>query len=538
MMNPTAPETKANDLDVAIVGAGFAGMYMLHRLRHLGLSAQIIEAGSGVGGTWYWNRYPGARCDIESMQYSYQFDDDLQQNWEWSERYSPQAEILAYAEHVADRFDLRRNIQFNTRVKLARYDEAASRWTLQAEDGSELVARFCIMATGCLSVPNWPKIEGLQAFSGPMHHTALWPHEKVSFADKRVAVIGTGSSAIQSIPLIAQEADHLYVFQRTANYSVPAHNGRLDPRYVEKVKSEYPAMRARAKTTHPGIDGLFSRDSALDATPQERRAEYERRWQEGGLTFMGAYGDLILDKEANNTAANFVRERIHDIVHDPQVAQALCPKNIIGGKRLCVDSNYYATFNRDNVTLVDVAERPIEGVTETSVRADGREFAVDMLVIATGFDAMTGAIMNVDIRGRGDVSLREKWADGPSSYLGLAMAEFPNLFTVTGPGSPSVFTNMLPTIEQHVEWIAECLAYMKAHDYTVIEAESKAEKAWWEHVQSVAGKGLKATTDSWYLGANVAGKPRVFMPYYGGFPEYCRICEQVVADDFEGFAII
>ena len=537
-MNSKAPDEKTADLDVVIVGAGFAGMYLLHRLRNLSITARVLEAGSGVGGTWYWNRYPGARCDIESMQYSYQFDDDLQQEWEWSQRYSPQSEILAYAEYVAERFDLCRDIQFDTRVEVARYDEAASRWTLQAEDGSEVVARYCILATGCLSAPNWPKIEGLKKFAGPIHHTALWPHEKISFAGKRVAVIGTGSSAIQSIPLIAREAEHLYVFQRTANYSVPAHNAPLDPAQVKKIKSEYGAMRARAKETHPGIDGAFSKDSALDATPNERRAEYESRWQEGGLTFMGAYGDLMLDKEANDTAANFVRERIREIVIDPQVAESLCPKNIIGGKRLCVDSGYYATFNRENVTLIDVGERPIEEITQTSVRADGREFPVDMLVIAAGFDAMTGAIMNVDIRGRGGVSLRERWADGPSSYLGLAMSDFPNLFTVTGPGSPSVFTNMLPTIEQHVEWISECLAYMKAHEYTVIEAESAAEKAWWKHVQSVAQQGLKASTDSWYLGANVAGKPRVFMPYYGGFPEYCRVCEQVVADDFEGFAIV
>jgi cation diffusion facilitator CzcD-associated flavoprotein CzcO len=536
-MESRTADGEAAGLDVVIVGAGFAGMYMLHRLRNLDLSAQVLEAGSGVGGTWYWNRYPGARCDIESMQYSYQFDDDLQQEWEWSERYSPQAELLAYAEHVADRFGLYRDIRFNTRVKAARYDESLSRWTLQAEDGSEIIARHCVMATGCLSVPNWPKIEGLQNFAGPIHHTALWPHHGVSFTGKRVAVIGTGSSAIQSIPLIAQEAEHLYVFQRTPNYSIPAHNAPLHPERVKTIKSEYPAMRARAKTTHPGIDGSFNKGSASEATPEERRAEYQRRWREGGLTFMGAYGDLILHKEANDTAADFVRERIREIVESPQTADALCPKNIIGGKRLCVDSNYYATYNRDNVSLIDVAERPIEEITQTAVRADGREFTIDMLVVATGFDAMTGALMNVDIRGRGGIRLQEKWADGPSSYLGLAMAGFPNLFSVTGPGSPSVFTNMLPTIEQHVEWISDCLGYMKAREYTLIEAENTAEKAWWEHVQEVAGKGLKASTDSWYLGANVSGKPRVFMPYYGGFPEYCRICEQVVAGGYQGFAM-
>ncbi|MHC4067376.1 MAG: flavin-containing monooxygenase [Planctomycetota bacterium] len=521
---------------MAIVGAGFAGMYMLHRLRGLGFTARVIEAGSGVGGTWYWNRYPGARCDIESMQYSYQFDDALQQEWEWSERYSPQPEILTYAEHVADRYDLRPDIQFNTRVKAARYDEAASQWTLETEDGGRTVGRFCVMATGCLSVPNWPKIEGLKRFAGPTYHTALWPHEKVDFTGKRVAVIGTGSSAIQSIPLIAREAAQLYVFQRTPNYSIPAHNAPLDPERVKEIKADYAAMRARAKRTHPGIDRPFNKGDALDAALEERQAEYERRWQEGGLTFMGAYGNLMLRKEANDTAANFVREKIRDIVKDPQVAETLCPTNIIGGKRLCVDTDYYATYNRDNVTLIDVKARPIEEITATAVRAHGRDFAIDVLVIATGFDAMTGALMRIDIRGRGDTSLRERWADGPSSYLGLAMADFPNLFTVTGPGSPSVFTNMLPTIEQHVDWIADCLAYMKARNYTAIEAEGDAEKVWWEHVQDVAVEGLKATTDSWYLGANVSGKPRVFMPYYGGFPAYCRRCEEVVASGYQGFA--
>jgi cyclohexanone monooxygenase len=520
-----------SQFDAVIVGAGFAGMYMLHRLRGLGLSARVIEAGSGVGGTWYWNRYPGARCDIESMQYSYQFDDALQQEWEWSERYSPQSEILAYAEHVADRYDLRSDIQFDTRIAAARYDEAASRWNLEAEDGSRIAGRYCIMATGCLSVPNWPKVEGLESFPGPTYHTARWPHERVDFTGKRVAVIGTGSSAIQSIPLIAREASHLYVFQRTPNYSVPAHNATLDPEWVKAIKADYAGMRARAKKTHPGIDGPFNRSEALASAPEERNAEYERRWQEGGLTFMGAYGDLIVNKEANDTAADFVRGKIREIVSDPQVAETLCPGNIIGGKRLCVDSGYYATFNRDNVTLIDVRERPIEAITETSVRAHGREFDIDMLVIATGFDAMTGALMNIDIRGRDDASLRERWADGPSSYLGLAMADFPNLFTITGPG------NMLPTIEQHVDWIAECLGYMKESDYTVIEAEHDAESEWWDHVQDVVSDGLKATTNSWYLGANVSGKPRVFMPYFGGFPGYCRKCEEVVAEGYAGFVI-
>jgi cyclohexanone monooxygenase len=524
------------EFDVAVVGAGFAGMYLLHRLRGLGFRTKVIEAGSDVGGTWYWNRYPGARVDIESMQYSYQFDDALQQEWHWRERYAPQPELLEYARHVADRYDLRRDIRFDTSVTGAAYDEAASRWTLETEDGSQIAARFFVMATGCLSKPNWPQIEGLRSFAGPTYHTALWPHEKVDFTGRRVAVIGTGSSGIQSIPVIAEQAAELYVFQRTANYAIPAHNAPLDKEYEAWVKSHYAEFRAEAKQTHPGLHGRFRAGNAMDATAEEREAEFERRWAEGGLSFMGSYGDLMFNSEANDTVAEFVRNKIRGIVDDPEVAELLCPKNIIGGKRLCVDTDYFATYNRDHVHLIDVKQRPIEAITPTGVRAHGRDYEIDALVIATGFDAMTGALTAVDIRGRDGACLKDRWADGPSSYLGLAMADFPNLFTVTGPGSPSVFTNMLPTIEQHVDWIADCLAYMKDRNYTAIEAEPAAEAAWWEHVQDSVADGLKATTDSWYLGANVAGKARVFMPYYGGFPEYCRKCEQVVADGYEGFA--
>jgi cation diffusion facilitator CzcD-associated flavoprotein CzcO len=364
----------------------------------------------------------------------------------------------------------------------------------------------------------------------------LWPHEAVDFSGQRVAVIGTGSSAIQSIPLIAEQAAQLYVFQRTANYSIPAHNTALSDEQAAVVKADYAALRARAKQNFPGIDGEFNTGSALEASRAERDAEYERRWRKGGLTFMGAYADLMTSQQANDTLADFVRDKIRTIVDDPMVAELLCPPNIIGGKRLCVDSNYFATYNRDNVTLVDVHDRPIEAITSNAVRAHGRDYDVDALVIATGFDAMTGALTTINIRGRDDASLRERWANGPSSYLGLAMADFPNLFTVTGPGSPSVFTNMLPTIEQHVDWITTCLGYLQANDYVQIEAKDDAQATWWEHVQELAGHGLKSTAESWYLGANVAGKARVFMPYYGGFPNYCRKCEQVVANDYEGFA--
>ena len=522
--------------EIAIIGAGFAGMYLLHRLRGMGVPAKVLEAGSGVGGTWYWNRYPGARCDIESIQYSYQFDDALQQEWEWTERYATQGEILKYAEHVADRYDLRRDIQFNNRVSAATYDEAAGEWTLEAEDGARLTARICVMATGCLSVPNKPNIKGLESFAGPTYQTGEWPHEPVDFTGKRVAVIGTGSSAIQSIPRIADQAAHLTVFQRTANYSIPARNNPLDPDYVKSIKARYAEFRAEAATTGPGIHAVFNPASVLDATPEEQYAAYEERWQKGGLIFMGAFGDAMLSRDANDVPANFVRGKIREIVKDPEVAERLSPTNTIGAKRLCVDTGYYDTFNRDNVTLIDIKENPLREITATSIRVGDQEIEIDALVLATGFDAMTGAIKNVDIRGRLGARLQERWADGPSSYLGLAMADFPNLFTVTGPGSPSVFTNMLPTIEQHVDWIADCIGYMNAGNYRCIEATLEAEKDWWEHVQEVGSVGLKAATDSWYVGANIEGKPRVFMPYLGGYPEYCRRCDEIVAEGYKGFA--
>jgi cyclohexanone monooxygenase len=523
--------------DAVIVGAGFAGMYMLHRLRGLGFTARVFEAGSGVGGTWYWNRYPGARCDVESVQYSYQFDEALQQEWTWTERYAAQPEILRYANHVADRFDLRRDIQFGTRVVSAAFDEMAGRWTIETGDGASTSARFCIMATGCLSSPNLPQFAGLERFEGKTYHTGYWPHDGVDFSGQRVAVIGTGSSAVQSIPIIAKEAKHLVVFQRTANYAVPAHNAPLDPEYVRAVKAEYAALRARAKQTVTGIDFDYSDMKALETPPEARTAEYERRWQRGGLSFLGAFQDLMVNQEANDTAAEFVRAKIRDRVKDPVVAELLSPKNTIGCKRLCIDIGYYETFNRPNVELVDVSDAPIEEITRQGVRTRGREWEVDAIVFATGFDAMTGALLKIDIRGRGGLALKDKWNEGPRTYLGVAMAGFPNLFTVTGPGSPSVLTNMLPTIEQHVDWIAGILAYMRDRQMVRIEPDERAEGEWVEHVGEVAGRTLRYTCSSWYLGVNIPGKPRVFMPYIGGFPRYVARCQEIAEGGYDGFVL-
>jgi cyclohexanone monooxygenase len=532
----SAPAQSPSQTDAVIVGAGLAGLYMLHKLRGLGLSARVFEAGSGIGGTWFWNRYPGARVDIESLEYSYQFSNELQDQWRWSERYATQSELLRYVNHVADRFDLRRDIALNTRVQSAHYDEASSRWVVATSAGDRLSARFFIMATGCLSSTNTPKFPGIESFRGAKYHTGNWPHEPVDFTGKRVAVIGTGSSAIQSIPIIAQQAKQLFVFQRTPNYSIPAHNGPVDPETERRVRANYPAYRAEA-AQHPfGADFRDNPNSAFSVSAEERTAEYERRWAYGGLGFLGAYGDLMFDARANETAAEFIRGKIRAIVKDPATAELLCPKTPVGCKRLCVDTGYYDAYNRPNVTLVDVSKAPIERLTPAGLVTGGREYAVDCIVFATGFDAMTGALTRVDIRGRGGRALRDKWEAGPTTYLGVATAGFPNLFMVTGPGSPSVLSNMLPSIEQHVNWITACIEHLAARGAKTIDARPEAETAWVAHVNEVAHTSLYPRCNSWYLGANVPGKPRVFMPYLG-FPAYVAKCNEVVARGYEGFAI-
>ena len=525
----------SQEFDAVVVGAGFAGLYALHRLRGLGLSVRAYEAGSGIGGTWFWNRYPGARCDIESLEYSYQFSEALQQEWEWSERYATQPEILRYLEHVADRFDLRRDVELSTRVRAAHFDEASSRWAIETERGSAS-ARFAILATGCLSSANTPRFPGIERFRGATYHTGRWPHEGVDFTGQRVGVIGTGSSAIQSIPLIAEQAAQLTVFQRTPTYSIPAHNRPLDPAEVERVKADYAGFRKRNSQQTFGANFPMSPHAALQVDAAEREREYEARWQHGGLGFMTSFNDLILDKNANDTAAEFVRGKIREIVRDPAVARTLSPEQVLGCKRLCVDTDYYATFNRPHVTLVDVAEAPIEEILERGLRTARASYELDSIVFATGFDAMTGAALAIDIRGARGGTLREKWAGGPRTYLGLLTAGFPNLFLVTGPGSPSVLSNMVPAIEQHVDWIADCVEWLRARGLARIDATRAAEDAWVAHTNDVANLTLYPTCNSWYLGANVPGKPRVFMPYLG-FPPYVERCNEVAARGYEGFAL-
>ena len=527
---------REHTVDVVIVGAGFAGLYMLHRVRELGLTARVFEAGSGVGGTWFWNRYPGARCDIESMEYSYQFSEELQQEWEWTERYATQPEILRYANHVTDRFGLRDDIQLDTRVNGATFDEESGRWTVTTDRDDTVSARFCVMATGCLSSTNTPDLKGLARFRGDWYHTGRWPHEGVDFTDKRVGVIGTGSSAVQSIPHIAGQARHLYVFQRTPNYSIPAHNGPLDPRVARQLKADYAGFRKRNSETPFGANFNNNDKSALEVTAAEQQREYEDRWARGGLAFLGAFADLIFSLEANDTAAEFLRNKIRATVRDPDLAERLSPHHVVGCKRLCVDTGYFETFNRDNVTLVDVSRSPIEEITPPGLRTSDAAFELDVIVFATGFDAMTGALSRIDIRGRSGVTLQEKWVDGPRTYLGLATAGFPNLFIVTGPGSPSVLSNMLPSIEQHVNWIADCVNHLHTRRLATIEPTVEAEDAWVAHVNEVGGASLYPTCNSWYLGANVPGKPRVFMPYLG-VPPYVARCNEVAANGYAGFAL-
>ena len=527
-------------LDTVIVGAGFSGLYMLHRLRQLGVSAKVYEAGRSVGGTWFWNRYPGARVDIESQEYSYSFSPELDAEWKWTERYAAQPELLAYLNHVADRFDLRRDIQLETRVAAARYDEAARRWTVTTDRGESVSARHVVMATGCLSIPKEDaEIAGSDTFKGPSWHTGRWPEGGVDFTGKTVGVIGTGSSAIQSIPQIAAQARRVTVFQRTPNFSTPAHNGPVDPAVVADWAANRERYRKEARDTGFGVRSIGASETpTFSVSAEERQKEFDARWAYGGFALLGAYSDLVGDLNANATAAEYVRGKIREIVKDPVIAEKLAPKTYpIGAKRICVDTGYYATFNRDNVSLVDLTEEPIERITPAGIKTSKQEYPVDAIVYAIGFDAMTGALDKIDIAGKGGAKLKDAWAAGPKTYLGLMVAGFPNLFLVTGPGSPSVLCNMAVAIEQHVEWISDCIGWMADHQAGSIEATEAAQDDWVAHVNEVAQATIFPHANSWYLGANVPGKPRVFMPYIGGFPVYRDKCNEVAAKGYEGCVV-
>ena len=545
MLDPTisSPERRSaatGEFDALIIGAGFSGLYQLYCLRdRLGLSAQVLEAGDGVGGTWFWNRYPGARCDSESHSYCYYFSEELLEEWEWSERYPEQPEIIRYLNYVTNKFDLKRDIRFGARVRSARYDEAANRWTIETEARERYTATYLITAVGCLSSANVPDIPGLKSFTGDWYHTGQWPHEGVDLTGKRVGQIGTGSTGIQAAPVMARTAAHLTVFQRTANYSVPARNGPLSAEFKRYVREHHDEIREVIRSTPNGHPFRIDERKAFDVTQEERQATYEKAWEKGGLRFRASFQDILTNKAANDTAAAFLKDKIREIVKDPKTAAILADiDHPYAAKRPPIDTNYFETFNRDNVTLVDIRAAPIERITPKGIRTKDGEHGLDVIVFATGFDAMTGPLLKIDIRGRSGLSLKEAWKAGPKTYLGLQVPGFPNMFTVTGPGSPSVLCNMPVAIEQHVEWITDCISNMRENGIEWIEAAPEAAEKWGAHVNDAANATLlPLAKHSWYLGANMPGKPRVFMPYAGGMTRYRAICNDIASKGYEGFVL-
>jgi len=525
-------------LDAVVVGAGFAGLYALYKLRDvMGMEVQVYETGDGVGGTWFWNRYPGARCDSESYYYCFSFDEDLAQEWEWSGKYPEQPEIERYLNHAADRFDLRRNIQLSTRVTSAQFDDAANRWVVGTEHGERVSARYLITAVGCLSAANIPEIPGRGSFQGESYHTSNWPKDGVDFTGKRVGLIGTGSTGIQATPVIAAEAGHLTVFQRTPNFTVPARHAAFLAEDQARIKENYAAIFARTRESPAGFPYFPIDRETMSVSAEERQKVLEGLWEEGGFKFMwGGFSDLLINPVANEIASEFIRNKIRDTVKDPETAELLCPTDHpYGSKRPPIDTDYYVTFNRDNVKLVDIRSAPIEAITPSGLRTGDAEYELDIIVFATGFDAMTGSLIKIDIQGADGRRLADAWADGPRTYLGLQVAGFPNLFTITGPGSPSVLVNMPVAIEHHVDWIADCIERMRKQGETRIEATEDAQDSWVEHVAEVSEQSLMAQANSWYVGANIPGKPRVVMPYAGGQPLYRERCAAVVDADYEGF---
>jgi cyclohexanone monooxygenase len=524
------------DHDVVIVGAGFAGLYAVHRLRGLGLRVRAYERGGGVGGVWYWNRYPGCRCDVESILYSYSFSEELQQEWSWSHRYAAQPEILAYLNHVADRFDLRRDIQLETSVDGMTFDERAQLWSVRLGDGTTVTASSVVMAAGVLSDGIVPAIPGLGDFAGEIIHTGSWPADGAELAGRRVGIVGTGSSGIQSAPLIAQQAEHLHVFQRTPQFAIPAWNRPIPPEEMEEIKAGYPELRRRAWETLGGVPSEPAPHVATETSPEEREPWLRKTWARGGYPMVGAYPDVLFDEATNAIVGEWVKDRLRERIDDPELAEKLMPAYPFAAKRLCVDTDYFETYNRSNVTLVDLRENGIEGVVEAGVRlADGSVVELDVLIFATGFDAVTGAIMRIDPVGRGGLTIREKWGESVHAYLGVMVSGFPNLFLVNGPGSPSLLYNMVPAIEHHVDWIAGAMAYARERDLGAIEPEPEAELRWSERVDEVASRTLYPRVNSWYMGSNVPGKVRTFLAWAGGGPPYFAHVQAVVENGYEGF---
>ena len=535
--NDSRSAVTGTDYDVVVVGAGFSGLYLLHRLRdEMGLSVRVIEKAGDVGGTWYWNRYPGARCDSESHIYCYSFDEGLLREWEWSQRYPEQPEVLEYLRFVADRLDLRRDVDFGRAVESATLDEDAGTWGIETDDGERVTSRFFVPAVGCLSEPYVPDFDGVDSFEGESYHTGRWPHDPVDFDGEHVGVVGTGATGIQLIPEVATEAGHLTVFQRTPNYAVPARNRPLDGDDWAEIQANYDDILAEAHDSSGGMPFASARETAADLTVAEMEELLEPRWKEGGFRFRSAFEDLVTNPETNEMVSEYLREKIREAVDDPELAEKLVPADhYYGTKRPPLHTDYYATFNRENVSLVDVREAPIERITPGGIRTTDAEYDLDVIVYATGFDAMTGALLGMDVQGRDGLTLEEKWADGPRTYLGLAVHGFPNMFTITGPQSPSVLSNMPVSIEHHVEWVTDAIEYCLDHDVRLIEPTRQAEAGWTEHNRLVAEETLYTTADSWYMNENIPDKPTVFTPYVGGVDTYHDTIREVAARGYEGF---
>ena len=531
----TDTSEEVEQFDVIVIGAGVTGLYALYRLRELGFSVRVFEDGSGVGGTWYWNRYPGARFDSESYTYGYSFSEELLQEWDWKEHYSGQPENERYLNYVADKFDLRRDIRLNSRVTSAVYDEGENRWEIQTEDGHRARAQFLIAAVGVLSAHYVPDFAGLESFQGDWCHTARWPKEGMDLAGKRVGVIGTGATAVQLIPEIAKEVAHLTVFQRTANYCVPLRNGPIDPEWQREIKASYPDIFKKCSETPGAFMHEFDSRSALALSPEERLAQYERLWAEPGFKkWLANFYDIMMPGEANEDYAEFVRTKIRERVKDPVVAEKLVPKDHpFGSKRLPCESGYYEVYNRDNVLLVDVREAPIERITPRGIQTRDTEYELEVIIFATGYDAVTGALTRIDIRGEGGQTLKDKFAEGPRTYMGIQSAGFPNLFTMPGAGAG----NFTRGCEPLVEWVSDCIGYMRENEFTRISATPKAEEAWVQHVAEVGANLLRTKAASWFVGANIPGKARVLL----GSPETAPVMRakraEVAANGYEGFLL-
>ncbi|MEK4427037.1 flavin-containing monooxygenase [Solibacillus sp. FSL K6-1523] len=526
-------------LDAVVVGAGFAGLYMLHKLRESNLSTVVYEAGAEVGGVWYWNLYPGAKCDIDSIHYCYTFSEELYKKWNWTSKYPLQHEILNYLNYVTDELDLKKDIQFNTQVVGATFDEQQNVWVVQLKNGEVVTAKYFISAVGCLSATNLPKIEGIEQFQGEAYHTGKWPKNSVDFTNKRVGVIGTGSSGVQLIPEVAKVAAELTVFQRTAQYVLPANNYDYTQQFIEESKNNYEATRKLLHFSSSGSAITIRNKSAFEDTAEEREAAFEEAWTTGGFNMTTVYNDLMVNEQANAFVSDFIRNKIKAIIRDTDTAESLLPQYMYGVKRLTLGTNYYETYNRSNVRLVNLRKTPIEKITAQGIQTTTEEIPLDVIIYATGYDGMTGPLLRMDIKGRNGVSLNEKWEDGGKvrTFLGIATNDFPNFFMITGPESPSVLVVMPTAIEQHVDWISDCINYLEKHDIDAIEPSKEAEDAWSEHTREVAEMTLYTKGDSWYTGSNIEGKPRSFLIYLGGFDHYRAKCDAVASLHYADFQL-